>query len=205
MNDIPFRLKTMVLKSNIDEFDEIRTFCKKLTKDYFHFDFQLHLRTDQDQVKNRTIIAERLSPEVIAGLESDDKDRSDALKKECDILINMDFNQSIGNKLFKCGVANSTAFISYDGMLRLCQSLIHKDFTVNIREIGLMEGFKQIRDKAQKKISNHPDFLNNCNRCPYINLCMWCPAMAHLETGQLDAKVEYFCDLAHARAARLKK
>lgn len=49
----------------------------------------------------------------------------------------------------------------------------------------------------------NPDFLERCRRCEIINLCLWCPAHAALETGAMDAWVEYFCEVAHARAAAL--
>jgi hypothetical protein len=34
---------------------------------------------------------------------------------------------------------------------------------------------------------------------------MWCPAHAHLETGELDAPVEYFCEVAQTRAKEFTK
>lgn len=52
--------------------------------------------------------------------------------------------------------------------------------------------------------STRQEFLERCHRCPIINLCLWCPAHSHLETGVLDKPVEYFCQVAHARAANLK-
>jgi hypothetical protein len=36
-----------------------------------------------------------------------------------------------------------------------------------------------------------------------INLCLWCPAHAYLETGELDMPVESFCEVAAARAAAI--
>ena len=53
-----------------------------------------------------------------------------------------------------------------------------------------------------------PEFLEKCRACDIVNLCLWCPAHAALETGsgergRMDAWVEYFCEVAHARAAAL--
>jgi radical SAM protein with 4Fe4S-binding SPASM domain len=48
--------------------------------------------------------------------------------------------------------------------------------------------------------SNTREFLENCRSCSLVNLCMWCPGRAHLETGAMDAPVDYFCRVAHARA-----
>lgn len=50
------------------------------------------------------------------------------------------------------------------------------------------------------KASLRPEYLEHCRRCPLVNLCLWCPAHAHLETGELDACPEYFCQVAHERA-----
>ena len=49
----------------------------------------------------------------------------------------------------------------------------------------------------------NPEFLEKCRRCALVNLCLWCPAHAALETGAMDDWVEYFCQVAHARAAAL--
>ena len=51
--------------------------------------------------------------------------------------------------------------------------------------------------------SRDPEFLETCRKCPIVNLCLWCPAHAHLECGAMDRRVDYFCRVAHARAAAL--
>jgi hypothetical protein len=48
--------------------------------------------------------------------------------------------------------------------------------------------------------TNRDEFLETCRTCSIINLCLWCPAHAHLEVGELDSGVLYFCQAAHARA-----
>jgi hypothetical protein len=49
--------------------------------------------------------------------------------------------------------------------------------------------------------SNWREFLETCRACPIINL--WCPALAHLAAGEMDAHVKYFCEVAHAKAQAL--
>jgi len=49
----------------------------------------------------------------------------------------------------------------------------------------------------------NPEFLERCRRCAIVNLCLWCPAHAALEIGAMDEWTEYFCEVAHARAAAL--
>jgi sulfatase maturation enzyme AslB (radical SAM superfamily) len=46
--------------------------------------------------------------------------------------------------------------------------------------------------------------LKTCKSCPLINICLWCPAHAYLETGEMDTPVGYFCEVAHARAEMLQ-
>ncbi len=58
----------------------------------------------------------------------------------------------------------------------------------------------QVRDLR----SANPEFLETCRRCELVDLCLWCPAHAHLETGMMDGATPYFCAVAHARAALLK-
>ncbi|KJR97806.1 MAG: hypothetical protein VR65_22540 [Desulfobulbaceae bacterium BRH_c16a] len=201
--NVPFRLKTMALATNYHEFSAIREFCQNYTKDYFYFDFQLHLRPDGDPGKNKTITKERLSPEKIIELEWNDPARSKALEKECSTLIQPDFLNNRGNSLFRCGVGRGSAFVSCDGTLRLCQSLCHEEYTCNLRNRSLIEAWEELRSKTRTAVSDSREFLEDCNRCQYINLCMWCPALAHLETGRLDARIDTFCRLAKARAAKL--
>jgi sulfatase maturation enzyme AslB (radical SAM superfamily) len=55
-----------------------------------------------------------------------------------------------------------------------------------------------------------PEVLAKCRTCGIVNLCLWCPAHAALETGsgergRMDAWAQYFCDVAHARAAALRE
>ena len=56
-----------------------------------------------------------------------------------------------------------------------------------------------VRDLRSQK----PEFLNTCRKCELVNLCLWCPAHAHLETGALDGDTPHFCAVAHARAAAI--
>jgi radical SAM protein with 4Fe4S-binding SPASM domain len=57
--------------------------------------------------------------------------------------------------------------------------------------------------QVQDLRSDRREFLETCRVCSLQNLCSWCPAHAHLETGELDAPVDHFCQVAHARATAL--
>ena len=198
------RLKAMALRSNVHELPEIAAFCREHTYDYFRFDPLLHLRYDGDQRRNQEILSERLSPEEIVAVEQADDDRTEAMQKGCDRLIHPDYDGPVCNHLFHCGLGNKSFAVSYDGIFRLCPDLWHPNCIYDLRQGYLAEAWNELVPRVRDMRSSSRTFLETCRRCPIINLCLWCPAHAHLETGKLDGFSDYFCAVAHARAQALK-
>jgi radical SAM protein with 4Fe4S-binding SPASM domain len=204
-SDIKVRLKAMALRSNLDELPQIADFCRKHTKDYFRFDPFLHLRFDRNSERNQEIISERLSPAETVVLERSDPQRFESLKKGCDKFIVPEFSKHECNHLFHCGAGNGSFSLSYDGHLRLCSSLWQPDSVYDLKKGSLIDAWQNFIPKIRDIRSDRRGFLENCRVCPLINLCLWCPAHAYLETGEMDAPVDGFCQVAHARADALKK
>lgn len=220
-NDIKVTLKAMVLRSNKHELNEIKKFCEERTSNQFRFDPLLHLRYDSDPLRNMEIINARLSPIEIVALEIEDKKRFQGMLDNFDHLIfpaviTYDDCQGIDNrnnlrecesfcKLFKCGIGKNEYAISYDGQLCLCSTLRAPGMTFDLRVGSLQEGLNFLRRKIGEMDTESVEILKTCKSCNNVNLCMWCPAMAYLETGDLEGVVPYFCEVAHARAAALKK
>lgn len=202
-NEIPVNLKAMALRSNIHEFPEISAFCRKYTKDTFRFDPVLHFRYDRNQERNRDIAQERLTPGEIASLEQADPARSSALKEKCDILI-LPESENSDHYLFRCNPGRSSFSISSNGLFRLCSSLCHPDCVYDLRKGSLADAFQSFVPRIRGLKSTRPEFLQKCDSCGLLNLCLWCPAHAYLETGELDAWCNYFCDVAHARVRALR-
>jgi radical SAM protein with 4Fe4S-binding SPASM domain len=202
---IKVRLKAMALCSNLDELPQISSFCRMHTKDYFRFDPFLHMRFDHNMKRNKEIESERLSPSEIVALEKSDPERFGSLRKGCDKLIVPEFSNRECNHLFHCGTGNNSFSLSYDGLLRLCSSLWHPDSVYDLKKGSLIDAWHNFIPKIWDIRSDRREFLDRCRVCPLINLCLWCPAHAHLETGKMDAHVDYFCKVAHARADALRK
>ena len=198
-------LKAMALRSNVHELQKIAKFCRDRTKGYFRFDPFLHLRFDGNRERNEEIKSERLSVEEIVNIERADSERFGALEKNCDKLIIPDAQHINCNHLFHCGAGNGSFTVSYDSFFRLCSSLWHPDCIYDLKRGGLAEAWQNFIPKVRDMRSNRSEFLEKCRKCPIINLCIWCPAHSHLETAELDKPVEYFCEVAHARAALLNK
>ncbi len=197
------RLKAMALRSNRAELAEIAAFCRARTKDYFRFDPFLHYRFDGDPGRNADIEAERLTPAEIVALEQGDAERFEAMEKHRDGFI-MPAPASDGcEHLFRCGAGKRNFVVGHDGRFKICQSLLHPEFLYDLRQGSLTEAWKSFVPRVLERASSRADYLSRCAKCPIINLCLWCPANAHLECGELDSPVEYFCRVAHARAAAL--
>ena len=199
-NGIKVRLKAMALRSNFHEMPEIARFCRKKTKDYFRLDPFLHLRYDKDVLRNEEIRAERLSPGEIAALERADPERFEALQKTCGVHFAADPCHSSCNQLFNCGAGNDSFNVSYNGLFRLCPSLWHPDCVYDLKRGNLREAWQTFIPKVRGMRSGSKEFLDKCQTCSIVDLCMMCPGNAHLETGAMDTPVEYFCRVAHARA-----
>ena len=201
---IKVRFKAMALRSNVHELPDIASFCRQRTKDFFRFDPFLHLRFDRDPERNKEIKSERLSAEEIVALERSDPERFQSLEKGCDKLIVPEASHITCNHLFHCGAGNGSFNVSYNGFFRLCSSLWHPDCVYDLRKGSLTDAFYNFVPHVRDMRSDRKEFLEKCRVCPIINLCMWCPAHAHLETGEIDAPVDYFCKVAHARTDALQ-
>jgi radical SAM protein with 4Fe4S-binding SPASM domain len=202
---VKVRLKAMALRSTAHELDEISRFCRERTKDYYRFDPLLHLRFDGDPVRNAEIRAERLSPEEVVAVERADEERFGALRRGCadGELINAEFEHQGCDHLFHCAAGNGSFTVGYDGAFRLCSSLWHPDTVYDLRRGTLREAWQEWVPHVRDLRGSNPEFLEKCRRCALVNLCLWCPAHAALETGAMDDWVDYFCQVAHARAAAL--
>lgn len=202
---LKIRLKAMALRSNVHELQAIADFCRAHTMDFFRFDPLLHLRYDGNAQRNREIRAERLSPREVVSIEQADEERAHALEKGCDKLIFAHEGHTDCNHLFHCGAGNSSFAVSYDGFFRLCSDLWHPDTIFDLRKGKLADAWNRLVPEVRDLRSDAVSFLEHCRNCPIVNLCMWCPAHAHLETGELDGETPYFCEVAHARAAAIQE
>jgi len=199
-NGLQVRLKAMAIRSNFKELPQIAQFCRERTKDYFRFDPLLHLRLDRNPARNEEIKFERLKPQEIVAIEMADSERFNSLEKNCDKLINSEFSNAKSDKLFHCGTGSGSFVIGFDGNLRLCMSLQHPNCIYDLKQGSLADAWKNFIPKIKDMRSDKKEFLKKCRACPIINLCLWCPAHAYLETGEMDSWVEYFCQVAHERA-----
>jgi radical SAM protein with 4Fe4S-binding SPASM domain len=202
---VKVRLKAMALRSNLHELPAIAEFCRARTKDYFRFDPFLHYRLDRDAARNATIEAERLTPGEVVALERGDSERRRAMERSCGQLIVTEFGESDCRHVFRCDAGRRNFVVGYDGLFRLCTSLHHPDCLYDLRKGTLAAAWNTFVPEVLSRTSDRRDYLEKCARCPIVNLCLWCPAHAYLETGILDAPIDKFCQMAHAREEALTR
>jgi radical SAM protein with 4Fe4S-binding SPASM domain len=202
---VKVRLKAMALRSNAHEMPWIARFCRERTKDYFRFDPLLHLRFDGNPERNEEIKSERLSPKEIVALERADAERFNSLMKNCARLIDGENGHAGCNHLFHCGAGKDDFSLSWEGRFRLCSSLQHPACVYDLRKGSLGEAWRDFTPKVRDMRSDRREFTETCRKCKLIGLCLWCPAHAHLETGELDMPVDRFCEVAHARAEAIRE
>ncbi|MBN2399000.1 MAG: radical SAM protein [Candidatus Aminicenantes bacterium] len=202
-NGIQVRLKAMAMRSNVAELPAIAEFCRKQTMDFFRFDPLLHLRFDGDPAKNEDIRAERLHADEIVAIEQGDEERFTVMKNNCEQFVFSADEHHDCRHLFRCGTGRNGFTVSPEGHFHLCSSLRHRDCIVDLKKTTLSEAWNSLVPRVRAMTSSDPEFTRKCRACPIVNLCLWCPAHAHLETGRLDGWSEYFCQVAHARAKAL--
>ncbi len=201
--NVSFTLKAMALRSNVGELEAIKYFCKPISKGPFRFDPFLHLGLRQNDLRNRQIKNERLSPEEIVAIELNDKERKNGLLKQVceEKKIGQETVHFHGdNQLFYCGAGKTSFTIDSYGFFKLCSSLSHPDCVYDLRKGSLKEAWEKFVPQVRSMRTENEECRKRCLSCPLINLCMWCPATAYLECGKLDRHIEDFCQIAHARA-----
>ncbi|MFC1597525.1 radical SAM/SPASM domain-containing protein [Planctomycetota bacterium] len=204
-SSVPVRLKAMALHSNIHELDEIGSFCRRYTKDYYRFDPLLHLRYDGNPKRNAEIRGERLSPQQIIALESADGDRAESSRALRALSLTPTCDDLTCGRVFHCRTGLESFTVGYDGIFHLCSSLNHPGTTYDLRRGTLAEAWRNLVPAVRGMRALGGEFDQECHHCPTAAFCDWCPAHAALETGQLDRKVEYFCQVARARAAAFEE
>jgi radical SAM protein with 4Fe4S-binding SPASM domain len=205
---INFGLKATILRSNFRELPAIRSFGEKHAKGDFRIDPILYTRFDGDARRNAMIRAERLTMKEIVEMEQAESRWFVEKRIIDDDLLSPELSHINRVRLFRCNAGDGRFSVGFDGTFRLCALLWAPGTTFDLRKGTLKEAFDTFVPRVRGMCSRNRGFLDTCRKCPRLDFCSWCPAHAHLETGDMDARAPYFCAIAHARAeaisARLK-
>ncbi|MBD3167639.1 radical SAM protein [bacterium] len=194
--------KAVLVRDNVHEFQEIRSFCREHSDREFRFDTYLNYRVDRDFGRNADIESQRLTPEEVHQIERSTPETVEALRemhrKNSDILEHVrEKSEGAEQPLFLCGAGKHVVTISSDGMVRPCGFLVAPRFSFSIREHDLETIHRELMPNALD-LQASPYFA--CGRCDLQSLCDACPATAYLDTGELEGKQEYLCRIASLRS-----
>lgn len=192
---LPLMLKTNCLKQNKHEIGRIKAFAEKIlgrlseNSCYFKYDSTIHPRLNRD----RTPCIYRLSPEELLEVAQQDPDiweeyQEWARKEFLDLQRDRSF-------LYMCDRWKKEFYINPYGRLKFCG--LTERFSTDLRATPFKKGFYQVFPRLLKE---HFKSDSKCQSCTLRPICGWCPAKAFLETGNEEAPVEYYCQLAKAEA-----
>lgn len=183
---IPLKLKTMVMTINKHEFEDIKCYAEDLGVE-FRFDPIINATLDGSHKPCEL----RLTPSEVLDFDLADEKRSRGYREFC----RQYWGASKSGQLYDCGAGLNSFHIDPYGQMSIC--LVARWPTYDIRRGNFREGFYEVfpRIRSQKPSSQY-----QCGSCAIHYVCDNCPGVAHLETGDQEGVVEYFCQIAHLRA-----
>jgi radical SAM protein with 4Fe4S-binding SPASM domain len=183
---LPLGLKTVVMTLNRPELEQMKVLAASLG---VKFRFDPILSTALDGSARPTYL--RLTPEEIVALEKADPGRARRWPE------NFRNNQAIASserKMYLCRAGKQGFHIDATGRLCLCLSARQPSF--NLRGGSFQEGWEQFLPQLTDRL--YRDSFE-CFSCELRRLCAQCPAVAELELGDVEKRVEYLCRIAKLR------
>jgi radical SAM protein with 4Fe4S-binding SPASM domain len=194
---LPLILKSNCLKQNKNELGQIKSFAdeflgKRRGKYHFKYAPMIYPRLNQD----KTPTDFRLSFKELWELRRQDTDIWRQYQKVMDAgFPDLGRDKSF---LYCCTAWMERFFINPYGRLKFCN--FSEKFSVDLKTTAFRKGFYKIFPKLlNEKFKTN----SKCKNCRLRSICYGCPARAYLETGDEEAPVPYYCELARETAKRM--
>ncbi len=196
---LPLLLKTNCLQQNKQQVGRIKAFSEELlgrpseNKHHYRYDPMIYPRLNGD----KTPCQYRLSSREMLAVQKQDAD----FWREYQEGLHQDFPDLERNRdfLYRCDSWMSRFFINPYGRLKFCG--FSDKFSIDLKNTPFNEGFYKV----------FPELLNEkfktgskCRCCRLRPICYHCPARAFLETGDEEAPVKYYCELAKFGAEQMR-
>jgi radical SAM protein with 4Fe4S-binding SPASM domain len=184
------RLKTILMRTNRHEFDEM----ERMAKDYglpFRFDAALFPRFNGDLLP----LELRVSPDDAIDKEFSDEKRRDEWQKFYDRFREL----PPSDDMYQCGAGLTYFHIDAYGNLQPC--LMSIEHQVSLREVRFLDGWNGKTPKVREKKLR---VGHVCIDCSKRMLCGYCPPFFQLETNSDQAISDYMCSMGQLRYERLQ-
>ena len=196
---LPLILKSNCLKQNKDEIGRIKQWADRLLgkghkRWKFKYDPMIYPRLNQD----KTHCKYRLSFNELLEVKKRDPD----IWREYQKGLHLGFPDLARDDGFsyRCNSWMNQFFISPYGRLKFC--VFSDKFSTDLKTGSFKEGFYRIFPQI---LNERFGGVSKCKGCSLRPICYNCPARAYLETGDEEAPVEYYCQLAKAMEEEIKK
>lgn len=185
---IPLKLKTVVIQTNKHEFMDMFHYAESLGVP-FKWDTQVNPNFDSSMTPCNV----RLSPEEAVKYDFIVPKRVEEYRKYFE--PRKDFKS---NRLFSCGAGSRTFHIDPYGKMKMC--LLLRDPEFSLKEMSFERIWNEMFPPVHERLRRAD---HQCNSCNLTALCGKCPAWSLLEKGDMEARIEYSCEVGHRRAERL--
>ncbi len=188
-----FTVQVVPMKSNFHQFDAMVRLAESWSPSWRLGASWLYLSADGDPTRNADIVAERLSPAQIVGL-----DKPEIPKESCGARDASQGHRPGGEKyLFASCIAGRRDFhLDPYGGMSFCSLVKDPALRCDLRETSFAEAWDVEIPALAGRLVGGRRFLENCGSCASREDCRWCPVYAYLEHRDHSAKVEYLCGIA---------
>ena len=194
--DAMVRIKTCITKANLQEIDRIAELTRRSGAVFKYASFAIPKTGMLEEADHCRITAE----EFLDIRKRFAKQRA-GYRKEKRLFKEKKARQKKGfwerRYLFDCVAGHSSTFIDPYGRMKAC--LILSKPSYDIRKEGVREGWENIK-KFVNNLKAPPDW--GCYACEYRDWCYWCPARAHLDTGDIFGCSPYLREIARMKKER---
>jgi len=197
---LPLILKTNCLKQNKHEIGRIKVFTEKLfaklRRDKYQFRYESLIRPRNNL--DKTPCNYRLSFKELLEVRKQDPDIWREYQEDLDCgLSGLKRDRRF---LYQCSSWLHRFFINPYGYLKFCNS--SDKFSVNLKTTSFKEGFYEIFPKL---LNEKFKTKSKCKNCRLRSICYSCPANAYLETGDEEAPIPYYCELAKRTVEQMRE
>jgi radical SAM protein with 4Fe4S-binding SPASM domain len=188
---VPLKLKTMALTLNQHEVAAMQEFARGLGCEFI-FDGLLNPRVDCGANRNGEL---QLTAEQVLALDLQDPERMRDFAEFCARFVPRPEDTVAAEHVYQCGAGQTAFTVDPYGQLQMCQ--LSRRSCFDLREDRFERGWNEVFPRLRARTWQSHAVCRSCN---LISLCGSCPGAAELETGDVEARVPQFCEIAHLRA-----
>jgi radical SAM protein with 4Fe4S-binding SPASM domain len=185
---VPLKLKTVAMRTNVHEIPDMARFAESKGL-RFKFDTMIQANFNGSLMPCNA----RLTPEEAVDLEFSVPRRIEEYREFYE--PRKDFHSS---KVFSCGAGSRTFHVDPYGNMKMCLLLREPEFS--LRRMSFQRIWNEMFPPAYSRMRSP---YHQCNSCNLVSLCGKCPAWSQSEKGDIEARIEWSCEVGHRRGQKL--